>query len=50
MWQNIRCSILGHLLVPGGKWHTEIPRLILRAICYVAHNERDIPSEEYIYV
>ena len=24
MWQNIRCSILFHLLVPGGKWHTEI--------------------------
>src|SRR3954463_10850907 len=22
MWQNIRCSILFHLLVPGGKWHT----------------------------
>src|SRR2546427_4720551 len=25
MWQNIRCSILFHLLVPGGKWHTEMP-------------------------
>jgi len=24
MWQNIRCSILFHLLVPGGKWHTDI--------------------------
>src|SRR4029434_10334143 len=24
MWQNIRCSILFHLLVPGGKWHTEM--------------------------
>src|SRR5437899_8534006 len=22
MWQNIRCSILFHLLVPGGKWQT----------------------------
>src|SRR3954451_2319984 len=22
MWQNIRCSILFHLLVPEGKWHT----------------------------
>ena len=22
-WENIRCSILFHLLVPGGKWHTE---------------------------
>src|SRR6266851_401416 len=24
MWQNIRCSILFHLLVPLGKWHTAI--------------------------
>ncbi len=24
MWQNIRCSILFHLLVPGGKWQTAI--------------------------
>ena len=24
MWQNSRCSILFHLLVPGGKWHTVI--------------------------
>src|SRR3984885_5901686 len=24
MWQNIRCAILFHLLVPGGKWQTEI--------------------------
>ncbi len=24
MWQNIRCSILFHLLVPGGKWQTTI--------------------------
>ena len=23
-WQNSRCSILFHLLVPGGKWHTVI--------------------------
>src|SRR3954451_24460690 len=22
MYENIRCSILFHLLVPGGKWHT----------------------------
>ena len=22
MWANRRCSILFHLLVPGGKWHT----------------------------
>src|SRR4030095_9998522 len=26
IWQNIRCSILFHLLVPGGKWQTEIRR------------------------
>src|SRR5262249_46465314 len=24
MWQNSRCSIWFHLLVPGGKWHTLI--------------------------
>src|SRR6266849_5953217 len=24
MWQNSRCSILFHLLVPGGKWQTSI--------------------------
>ena len=24
MKENRRCSILFHLLVPGGKWHTEI--------------------------
>ena len=30
MNEKSRCSILFHLLVPGGKWHTEIskPRLI----------------------
>ena len=22
MWENSRCSILFHLLVPGGRWHT----------------------------
>src|SRR3954454_14540420 len=26
MNENNRCSILFHLLVPGGKWHTEIRR------------------------
>ena len=26
MWQNSRCSILFHLLVPGGKWQTGIAR------------------------
>ena len=24
MWENSRCSILFHLLVPGGKWQTVI--------------------------
>ena len=24
MWQNSRCSILFHLLVPGGKWQIVI--------------------------
>ena len=24
MWENSRCSILFHLLVPGGRWHTVI--------------------------
>ena len=24
MWQNMRCSILFHLLAPGGKWRTEM--------------------------
>jgi hypothetical protein len=24
IWQNIRCSILIHLLVPGGRWQTLI--------------------------
>ena len=23
IWENIRCSILFHLLVPGGKWQTD---------------------------
>ena len=26
MWENSRCSILFHLLVPGGKWQTVIAR------------------------
>ncbi len=26
MWQNKRCSILFHLLVPGGKWQTSTIR------------------------
>lgn len=23
MWLNMRCSVLFHLLVPGGKWNTD---------------------------
>ena len=31
MWQNSRCSILFHLLVPGGKWQTAIRRPVSAA-------------------
>ncbi len=31
MWENRRCSILFHLLVPGGKWHTVIVRPVAAA-------------------
>ena len=31
IYENIRCSILFHLLVPGGKWHTEISKFISTA-------------------
>src|SRR5271157_1328292 len=31
MWLNIRCSILFHLLVPGGKWQTVIFKPVLVA-------------------
>jgi len=29
--ENSRCSILFHLLVPGGRWHTVIPRPVSAA-------------------
>src|SRR5215510_1396906 len=29
--ENRRCSILFHLLVPGGKWHTEISKPVSSA-------------------
>src|SRR6266481_8992906 len=32
-----RCSILFHLLVPGGKWHTVIERLVSSANCWSSH-------------
>jgi hypothetical protein len=31
IWQNSRCSILFHLLVPGGKWQTVIVRPVWAA-------------------
>src|SRR6478735_12046158 len=31
IWQTIRCSILFHLLVPGGEWHTAIRRPVSSA-------------------
>src|ERR1700677_4122818 len=31
MWENKRCSILFHLLVPGGRWHTVIARPVSAA-------------------
>jgi hypothetical protein len=31
MWENNRCSILFHLLVPGGKWQTVIARPVSAA-------------------
>ena len=31
IWENRRCSILFHLLVPGGRWHTVISRPVWSA-------------------
>ena len=31
MWENSRCSILFHLLVPGGRWHTVMVRPVAAA-------------------
>src|ERR1700733_5393849 len=42
IWQNIRCSILFHLLVPGGKWHTVIRSPISSASpCKASFHKRD---------
>src|SRR6476646_4873765 len=40
MWQNIRCSILFHLLVPGGKWQTVMrsPRSSANSCSPTFHN------------
>src|SRR5512135_1596893 len=47
MEQNIRCSILFHLLVPGGKWHTEIRRPVSSAnSCNCTfHSRQRLPLE-----
>jgi hypothetical protein len=31
IWENSRCSILFHLLVPGGRWHTLMARPVWAA-------------------
>jgi hypothetical protein len=31
IWENSRCSILFHLLVPGGKWQTVISKPVSAA-------------------
>ena len=45
MNENIRCSILFHLLVPGGKWQTLISSPVSRASCCNAifHNLTRLP-------
>ena len=52
IWQNIRCSILFHLLVPGGKWHTEIfNRIWLESSCSATFHSRErlllLPPRSY---
>src|SRR5271157_1759000 len=37
MNENRRCSILFHLLVPGGKWQTEISSPVSSANCCNSH-------------
>src|SRR5215831_3356554 len=37
MKENKRCSILFHLLVPGGKWQTEISRPASSVNCCSSH-------------
>src|SRR5512135_3255935 len=45
LWQNIRCSILFHLLVPGGKWHTLIfsPSSSANSCRHTFHNRERLP-------
>ena len=40
MWENSRCSILFHLLVPGGRWQTVICQAgsVARAASSVFHS------------
>jgi hypothetical protein len=40
MYENSRCSILFHLLVPGGKWQTVILRPVRFASCWSSHFHR----------
>lgn len=45
MWQNMRCSTLFQLLVPGGKWHTwiGIPRRTANACTATLHERHRLP-------
>src|SRR6266404_3201704 len=45
MWHNIRCSILFHLLVPGGKWQIVMRNPVVSANCCKAtfHNRLRYP-------
>ena len=42
MWQNMRCSILFHLLVPGGKWQTvqRQPELVGQVLQFATFHSR----------
>src|SRR5512135_514708 len=47
MWQNSQCSILFHLLVPGGKWHTEMwsPTSSASRCNSTIHSRQRVPLE-----
>src|SRR5438093_12443100 len=43
MNENSRCSILFHLLVPGGKWHTATPNAVWSAnFCSSSFHSRSL--------
>ena len=46
MWQNSRCSILFHLQVPGGKWHT----VIVSPVSAASLAEFDLPQPAAVAV